>query len=202
MLSETTHTHNMSLETSDSTIHANNMKLQERKKPMNEFYVEGSPSGSNPQEVNMSDCSRDSGNTGGSARSVSFSTVEVRQYERVLGDNPSCSSGPPISIGWNYDEAKTVVTTVDDHDDSLSISLNGEESIGKIEARMKMVVQRHEREDMLENLGYSRSEIASAIRENVQTKKKRRQTVNNLNMEPIELMVESVVCCKRGGGVY
>jgi hypothetical protein len=32
--------------------------------------------------------------------SVSFDTIEIREYERVVGDNPSCSKGPPISIGW------------------------------------------------------------------------------------------------------
>lgn len=37
----------------------------------------------------------------GSGR-VRFGNVEVREYERALGDNPSCSSGPPISIGWCY----------------------------------------------------------------------------------------------------
>ena len=34
--------------------------------------------------------------------SVRFKTIEVREYERVVGDNPSCSKGPPISIGWGY----------------------------------------------------------------------------------------------------
>jgi len=31
---------------------------------------------------------------------VSFDSIEIREYERVVGDNPSCSKGPPISIGW------------------------------------------------------------------------------------------------------
>lgn len=35
-------------------------------------------------------------------RNVVFGKVEIREYERVVGDNPSCSRGPPISIGWNY----------------------------------------------------------------------------------------------------
>ncbi|GKY93392.1 hypothetical protein MPSEU_000306800 [Mayamaea pseudoterrestris] len=34
--------------------------------------------------------------------SVRFDRIHVREYERVVGDNPSCSSGPPISIGWNF----------------------------------------------------------------------------------------------------
>lgn len=33
---------------------------------------------------------------------VVFAEIEIREYERVVGDNPSCSRGPPISIGWAY----------------------------------------------------------------------------------------------------
>ena len=39
---------------------------------------------------------------------MSFSRLSVRHYERVLGDNPSCSSGPSISIGWKFKEALTM----------------------------------------------------------------------------------------------
>ena len=28
---------------------------------------------------------------------VSFTTIEIREYARTLGDNPSCTSGPPVS---------------------------------------------------------------------------------------------------------
>ena len=36
------------------------------------------------------------------SNSVSFSVVQVREYERTLGDNPACPKGPPISLGWLY----------------------------------------------------------------------------------------------------
>lgn len=32
--------------------------------------------------------------------SVAFDRITIREYERTLGDNPSCTSGPPITIGW------------------------------------------------------------------------------------------------------
>lgn len=33
---------------------------------------------------------------------VSFAKIEIREYERTVGDNPACGSGPPITIGWGY----------------------------------------------------------------------------------------------------
>jgi hypothetical protein len=35
-------------------------------------------------------------------RNVTFGRIHIREYERVLGDNPSCSIGPPISLGWMH----------------------------------------------------------------------------------------------------
>jgi len=31
-------------------------------------------------------------------RNVSFHSVDVREYDRTVGDNPSCRSGPPVSV--------------------------------------------------------------------------------------------------------
>ena len=35
---------------------------------------------------------------------VHFDQVEIREYSITVGDNPSCSSGCPISLDWEYDD--------------------------------------------------------------------------------------------------
>ena len=40
---------------------------------------------------------RRNGNTMSRRQSVLFKAIEIREYERTVGDNPSCSSGPPVS---------------------------------------------------------------------------------------------------------
>jgi len=45
----------------------------------------------------------------GLGRPVTFSVVSVRLYPVVLGDHPCCSSGFPLSLGWDHDPARTYV---------------------------------------------------------------------------------------------
>jgi hypothetical protein len=40
-------------------------------------------------------------------RSVIFNCVDVREYSRIAGDNPSVSGGCPLSIGWEYNISNT-----------------------------------------------------------------------------------------------
>jgi len=124
---------------------------------------------------------------------VSFSTIEIRQYERILGDNPSSQSGPSLSIGWNYDKNKTIVKNIDDYEDECQARENDNERAQRQTKSGRMLLQRHEREEILKSLGYSRAEMASAIRQNNRCKSRRRQTVNNLNMMSFELAIENVL---------
>ena len=56
----------------------------------------------NGDDIHVSRSRSASASSCSSGSSVGFSTIEVRQYSQVCGDNPSCSEGVPISIGWDY----------------------------------------------------------------------------------------------------
>jgi len=117
---------------------------------------------------------------GPAQKSVRFHGIEIRDYERVVGDNPSCSSGPPIGIGWAH--GKTRVLNIDSYEHSRS----------ERKTQRKLVLNRQNREELLANWDVPVSDIVEAIRGNVRVKNQRRQTVTNLGKaEKLEEAFES-----------
>jgi hypothetical protein len=51
-------------------------------------------------------------------RTTSFSHLEIREYEITLGDNPGGHQGPPVSLGWEYDERRTQVVPLDHYEET------------------------------------------------------------------------------------
>jgi hypothetical protein len=111
---------------------------------------------------------------------VQFSHVNVREYERIMSDNPACRSGPGIGIGWNYDAAE-INLSVDEWEDR------------RTRARHSSIValSRSKREEMIRELGYSERDIAAMCRELNRQRSYRRQTVNNLGLEQLEVAIEN-----------
>ena len=60
----------------------------------------------------------------------------------------------------------------------------------RIKAVEELIIPRHVREGMLRDLGYTKREIAQAVRRSLKAKNQRRQTYNNMHAEAIEYMVE------------
>lgn len=119
-------------------------------------------------------------------KSVAFEEVHVRTYESILGDNPSCSSGPSLAIGWDFNATppKTIpINTFENQPARLHRPSYFEHDL---------LVDRIERENTLMKLGYTRAELAAATRQNLKDKKKRRQTADNLNVAYMEEKVEGV----------
>eukprot|EP00814_Leptocylindrus_danicus_P018274 CAMPEP_0116013702 /NCGR_PEP_ID=MMETSP0321-20121206/5872_1 /TAXON_ID=163516 /ORGANISM="Leptocylindrus danicus var. danicus, Strain B650" /LENGTH=166 /DNA_ID=CAMNT_0003483279 /DNA_START=376 /DNA_END=876 /DNA_ORIENTATION=+ len=92
-----------------------------------------------------------------SKKSVSFSTVQVRVHEFDLGDNPSCSSGPPLTLTWKY--FLEFSSCIDKFE-------KGRELVGTGRKREEMVMSRYFREEIVRNRGYSRIEMNKVSIEN------------------------------------
>jgi hypothetical protein len=76
-------------------------------------------------------------------REVSFHTVVIREYGMTLGDNPSCSYGPPVCLDWDYEETKKV--KLDEYEQTRS----------KRRTMRQMVLSYYKRFEILQNAGYS-----------------------------------------------
>jgi len=98
------------------------------------------------------------------ASTVSFKAVEIREYDRAIGDNPSCSSGPPIALDWNYYENPAVC--INEYEEKKVPRKNGPKHLN-----------RSHRESLLkETLGYTEEEINDAKNEAKKTKKQLSRT--------------------------
>jgi hypothetical protein len=83
------------------------------------------------------------------SKKVTFNTVTVRDYETILGDNPSCHNGPSVSIGWEYEKER--IYGIDIYDNKR-IRWHGK----------TLKLSKGERENMLLKLGYSRRQLTRA----------------------------------------
>ncbi|KAL7479376.1 hypothetical protein ACHAW6_005109 [Cyclotella cf. meneghiniana] len=122
-------------------------------------------------------------------KSVSFSTLQIRTYETILGDNPSCSTGPSIALGWRYDPSH-YNSTIDEYERRQSQLCRG----GADPRPEDLVLHRFEREAILLNTGYTRQELAESVRGITKVKNRRRQTVHNL---PVAWVEERMEGCTR-----
>ncbi len=108
-------------------------------------------------------------------RNVSFGNVSCRLYERTAGLHPDCSSGPPLTFNWNYENAP------DMHIDEY------EAVQGKRLTRTQLIIPKRERSTILmREGGLSRTTIAAHVRKTNQFKAQRRQTIENLRYEKVE----------------
>jgi hypothetical protein len=112
-------------------------------------------------------------------RSVSFDKVSIRYYERILSINPSCTSGPPLGLGWRFARER-------------HYQIDGFELHRMRSRRDKtgLVLPRQVRERMLLELGYDRMEVAKAVRLTIRSQHQRKQTVTNLGAALFEEKLE------------
>lgn len=107
-------------------------------------------------------------------KSLSFSTVTIRDYERILTENPATIRGVSIGVGWRYTQRP--LSTLDKF----------EATRGPRRPSGALVVGPQAREDMLFAMGYTKKEMAVALRSINKSRNQRRQTVQNLKAEKVE----------------
>lgn len=92
--------------------------------------------------------------------SISFGNVQIRQYDVIIGDNPSTKKGPSIDIDWKYQQ---------NHEIPIDTYESKREGVRRTVS--KLFIAPKERMHRLNKWGYTNSEIltvqkeASAMRE-------------------------------------
>lgn len=144
--------------------------------------TEDAPGGENSDGENS-----DGENSDSSKPGITWDMLEIREYGRTVGDNPSVSGGPPLTLSWQY--RKAFEGTVDDYEDERP-----DRRVGK-----EMAVPRYLREIMLcEEWGCSNRDIANAVRDILAIKQQRRTTLNRLEMPGAVMMEEKIELILKG----
>eukprot|EP00543_Licmophora_paradoxa_P012963 CAMPEP_0202470090 /NCGR_PEP_ID=MMETSP1360-20130828/80481_1 /ASSEMBLY_ACC=CAM_ASM_000848 /TAXON_ID=515479 /ORGANISM="Licmophora paradoxa, Strain CCMP2313" /LENGTH=176 /DNA_ID=CAMNT_0049095655 /DNA_START=223 /DNA_END=753 /DNA_ORIENTATION=- len=112
---------------------------------------------------------------------VSFDTVTVRQYEMLLGDHPQVSTGPPVSIGWNYEQQQP--ESIDDFETRRCLYRKKQLN--------HMVMNYYKRTAIIERAGFTAIEIKAASCEADRIKRQRYVTRRMLPLWKIEDVIES-----------
>lgn len=116
-----------------------------------------------------------------SSKHVSFSSVHIRNFKSDVGDNPGVSSGPALSIGWEYTQEPTVDFEV------------WEAKRGPRLKMKEMALSRREREERLRASGIKTSELARMTKSVNVAKKKRKRTLEMMSKHHrIEEAMENV----------
>ncbi len=118
-------------------------------------------------------------------RTVSFHSVDVREYDRTVGDNPSCRSGPPLSLDWSYSKKYEQPKALDQYEI---------ERQDRARSLRQLHVTKHRRRNLLSfSWGHSEEEMNNARKE---TKKLQRQRSMTQMLLPLHMAHEAFIGVK------
>ena len=100
-------------------------------------------------------------------KKVAFSTCTIQEYPVILGDNPACANGVPVTIDWKPVQSST--TEVELHDYIRATQRrHGKELVLPVQDRTQMVL----------DAGSSMEDVANTVLEVDQIRKDRAETFN------------------------
>lgn len=111
---------------------------------------------------------------------VNFNTIEIQEYPIIAGDNPSVSTGVPLTIDWtplgknayDFEEYEQAVEGV------------------RRTCRAEIRIPASRRMEVLRQLGVSRGEIQEAVKEVNLARKQRQRTNELLGLAPAQFAIE------------
>jgi hypothetical protein len=116
-------------------------------------------------------------------KSVSFhDTLHISEYPVVIGDNPGCSSGAPISLDW--EPQQTIQKSLDDF-----------ETIRQPKRRRQrdLAIPATVRRERLLQSGFTSQDVDRANMSRIQDRRKRKETVENLNLDDACILARKVL---------
>jgi hypothetical protein len=112
-------------------------------------------------------------------REISFDKVIVREYAMTMGDNPSCSYGPPVCLDWLYLE-------------TTNLKLEEYERTRPRKRNMRQLVLNYYRRcEILESAGYDSAEMKRTTRQINRVKRQRDTTKFFAPVIGVEAVVRS-----------
>lgn len=105
-----------------------------------------------------------------SDRQVSFSRLEIREFDMTLGNHPSAVSGPPMSLDYAEEKIRRIVD-VDEYE--------RERALTPRRKRKQLKLSYKDRKGILhETKGFSEEEINEAWAEAINIRRQRQETLN------------------------
>jgi hypothetical protein len=133
---------------------------------MADLNLSGSVSNTSLQKISNSTnditAATSSSNSNSENKGVCFGTVEVRKFPITIGDTPSCSSGLPHTIEWDYLKDETEKHGIDQYerDHPVDGRKHGDD----------LVMDGITRAKMLKNLGYTKQQLLEGMKQVIETK--------------------------------
>jgi len=121
----------------------------------------------------------------GRTNTIRFSTIEVREFNCTLGDNPTCSRDPPISLEWDY--AVSELISLDEYE---------AKRIPRRSRRELCISKRTRRKIVSSQLGYAKEEVEMVESSITRIQKKRLKTKKNYLMQKrIQWVMSDLLFC-------